>query len=50
VSSVPTVHGESVVLRVLDRASVRFSLRARLSPDNLQRFERCWRGRTASCW
>ncbi len=26
VSSVPTVHGESVVMRVLDRASVRFSL------------------------
>ncbi len=26
VSTVPTVHGESVVLRVLDRASIRFSL------------------------
>ena len=26
VSTVPTVHGESVVMRVLDRASVRFSL------------------------
>ncbi|MGE5147764.1 MAG: GspE/PulE family protein, partial [Candidatus Eiseniibacteriota bacterium] len=40
VSSVPTVHGESVVLRVLDRASVRFSLvELGFSPDNLQRFE-----------
>jgi len=40
VSSVPTVHGESVVLRVLDRASVRFSLaELGFSPDNLARFE-----------
>ena len=40
VSTVPTVHGESVVLRVLDRASVRFSLaELGFSPDNLARFE-----------
>jgi general secretion pathway protein E len=40
VSTVPTVHGESVVLRVLDRASVRFSLaELGFSPDTLQRFE-----------
>ena len=40
VSCVPTVHGESVVLRVLDRASVRFSLtELGFSPDTLTRFE-----------
>jgi len=40
VSCVPTVHGESVVLRVLDRASVRFSLAdLGFSPDTLTRFE-----------
>ena len=40
VSTVPTVHGESVVLRVLDRASMRFSLTdLGFSPDTLQRFE-----------
>jgi general secretion pathway protein E len=40
VSTVPTVHGESVVLRVLDRASVRFSLKELgFSPDTLRRFE-----------
>jgi general secretion pathway protein E len=40
VSSVPTVHGESVVLRVLDRASMRFSLaELGFSPDTLARFE-----------
>ncbi len=40
VSSVPTVYGESVVLRVLDRASVRFSLaELGFSPDTLGRFE-----------
>jgi len=40
VSTVPTVHGESVVLRVLDRASVRFSLaELGFSPDTLVRFE-----------
>jgi len=40
VSTVPTVHGESVVLRVLDRASMRFSLaELGFSPDTLQRFE-----------
>jgi general secretion pathway protein E len=39
VSTVPTVHGESVVLRVLDRASVRFSLEQMgFEPDTLQRF------------
>ncbi|UCG99602.1 MAG: Flp pilus assembly complex ATPase component TadA [Burkholderiales bacterium] len=40
VSTVPTVHGESVVLRVLDRASVRFSLAdLGFSPDTLAGFE-----------
>ncbi len=40
VSTVPTVHGESVVLRVLDRASIRFSLAdLGFSPDTLTRFE-----------
>ena len=40
VSSVPTVHGESVVLRVLDRASVRFSLTdLGFSDDNLKGFD-----------
>jgi general secretion pathway protein E len=40
VSSVPTVYGESVVLRVLDRASMRFSLaELGFSPDTLARFE-----------
>ena len=39
VSTVPTVHGESVVLRVLDRASVRFSLEDMgFASDTLKRF------------
>ena len=39
VSSLPTVHGESVVMRVLDRASVRFGLdEMGFSPDTLKRF------------
>ena len=39
VSTVPTVHGESVVMRVLDRASVRFSLEQMgFAADNLARF------------
>jgi general secretion pathway protein E len=39
VSTVPTVHGESVVMRVLDRASVRFSLEQMgFASDNLERF------------
>lgn len=39
VSTVPTVHGESVVLRVLDRASVRFSLEQMgFESDTLARF------------
>jgi general secretion pathway protein E len=39
VSTVPTVHGESVVLRVLDRASVRFSLEDMgFARDTLERF------------
>ncbi len=39
VSTVPTVHGESVVMRVLDRTSVRYSLDAiGFAPDNLERF------------
>src|SRR5665647_329701 len=39
VSTVPTVHGESVVMRVLDRSSVRYSLEAMgFSPSNLEQF------------
>ncbi|MBV8620759.1 MAG: Flp pilus assembly complex ATPase component TadA [Curvibacter sp.] len=39
VSTVPTVHGESVVMRVLDRASVRFSLESMgFASDTLGRF------------
>ncbi len=39
VSTVPTVHGESVVMRVLDRASVRFGLEEMgFAPDTLERF------------
>jgi general secretion pathway protein E len=39
VSTVPTVHGESVVMRVLDRSSVRYSLEAMgFAPGNLERF------------
>ncbi|MDR0479681.1 MAG: type II secretion system ATPase GspE [Burkholderiaceae bacterium] len=39
VSTVPTVHGESVVMRVLDRASVRFGLEDMgFEADNLARF------------
>ena len=39
VSTVPTVHGESVVMRVLDRASVRFSLEQMgFAHDSLTRF------------
>ncbi len=39
VSTVPTVHGESVVMRVLDRASVRFSLEEMgFDRDTLERF------------
>ncbi len=39
VSTVPTVHGESVVMRVLDRSSVRYSLEAMgFAPENLERF------------
>lgn len=39
VSSVPTVHGESVVMRVLDRASVRFNLEDMgFSSENLKLF------------
>ncbi len=39
VSTVPTVHGESVVLRVLDRANVRFSLEQMgFEADTLARF------------
>jgi general secretion pathway protein E len=39
VSTVPTVHGESVVMRVLDRSSVRYSLEAMgFAADNLERF------------
>jgi general secretion pathway protein E len=39
VSTIPTVHGESVVMRVLDRASVRFSLEEMgFDADTLERF------------
>lgn len=39
VSTVPTVHGESVVMRVLDRASVRFSLeKMGFAADCLEKF------------
>lgn len=39
VSTVPTVHGESVVMRVLDRASVRLELeKMGFAPDTLARF------------
>jgi general secretion pathway protein E len=39
VSTIPTVHGESVVMRVLDRSSVRYSLEAMgFDQDNLERF------------
>lgn len=39
VSTVPTVHGESVVMRVLDRSAVRFSLEEMgFAPDTLERF------------
>ncbi len=39
VSTVPTVHGESVVMRVLDRASVRFSLeKMGFATDTLEKF------------
>ena len=40
VSTVPTVHGESVVMRVLDRASIRFSLNEMgFCRDTLEVFE-----------
>jgi len=39
VSTVPTVHGESVVMRVLDRTTVRYSLEAMgFAPENLDKF------------
>ena len=39
VSTIPTVHGESVVMRVLDRSSVRYSLEAMgFDVDNLEKF------------
>ena len=39
VSTLPTVHGESVVMRVLDRASIRLDLGAMgFAPDNLARY------------
>lgn len=40
VSTAPTVHGESIVMRVLDRSSVRYSLDAvGFSAENLSRFK-----------
>jgi len=39
VSTIPTVHGESVVMRVLDRSSVRYSLESMgLTTENLSSF------------
>ena len=39
VSTIPTVHGESVVMRVLDRSSVRYSLESMgFSPETLVQF------------
>ncbi|MFZ5654719.1 MAG: type II secretion system ATPase GspE [Pseudomonadota bacterium] len=39
VSSLPTVHGESVVMRVLDRASIRLDLEVMgFAPENLRRY------------
>ncbi|HRQ57843.1 MAG TPA: type II secretion system ATPase GspE [Azoarcus taiwanensis] len=39
VSTLPTVHGESVVMRVLDRASIRIDLESMgFSPDTLARY------------
>ena len=39
VSTVPTVHGESLVMRVLDRSSVRYSMESiGFAPDNLVHF------------
>jgi general secretion pathway protein E len=41
VSTIPTVHGESVVMRVLDRSSVRYSLESMgFAPENLEHFNR----------
>ena len=52
VSTIPSLHGETVVLRVLDRTAVEFDLaKLGLPPaviGGLQR--RCWNCRTASCW
>lgn len=40
ISTVPTVHGESLVIRILDRDSVRFTLAGMgFSAENLKRFE-----------
>jgi general secretion pathway protein E len=40
VSTVPTVHGESLVIRILNRDSIRFSLSGMgFSANNLERFE-----------
>jgi general secretion pathway protein E len=39
ISTVPTVYGESLVMRVLDRTSVRYSMESiGFSPENLERF------------
>jgi len=39
VSTIPTVHGESIVMRVLDRQSIRLSLESMgFSPDTLERY------------
>ena len=40
VSTIPTVHGESIVMRVLDRESIRLSLADMgFSPDSLERYQ-----------
>lgn len=44
VVSVPTVHGESVVIRILDKSNVMLQLAdLGLSPHTLERFARCYR-------
>ena len=40
VSTIPTVHGESIVMRVLDRDSIKLSLSVMgFSDDTLQRYQ-----------
>jgi general secretion pathway protein E len=51
VSTVPTAHGESVVMRMLDREPWCFDFQqARLHRRVPAAFQKCWSSRTASCW